>query len=130
MNIKEVINNIKNDNYMEGKGMLYQCPKEVKDIIEKNFESLDSFYAYVYQIGVRQHESFQRTGNIDSGEEYRLKNYLEKIGIDPFFADDLVSEIIGDYDEVLANNYAMTLLGPNWREKIETFEAMINHSSL
>ena len=130
MNIKEIINNIKNDNYMEGKDMLYQCPKEIKDIIEKNFESLDSFYSYVYQIGVRQHESFKKTGDIDSGEEKRLKIYLEKNGIDFFLADDLVSEIIGDYDEVLANNYAMTLLGPNWREKIEAFEAKINHSSL
>lgn len=111
---------------MQGKAILNNCPKEIKDIIEKDFGSLDSFYAYVYQIGVNQHEGFKRNGIIESEEEECLKMYLENKGMDFFYAEDLIREIISDHDEILANNYAESLLGPNWREKIAAFEKMVN----
>ena len=111
---------------MRGKELLNNCSKEIKDILEKNFGSLDSFYAFVYQIGVTQYEGFKRTGIIDAGQEDTLKKYLENKGIDFISAEDLVREIISDHDDNLANNYAESLLGPNWREKIETFEKMVN----
>lgn len=112
---------------MQGKEMLNKCPQSVKDIIIKYFGSLDEFYAYVYQIGVNQHIGFKRTNQIDPSEENNLKEFLEKVGIDPFFADDLVREIICDHDQLLADNYAQTLLGPNWKKKIDAFEAMMNN---
>ncbi len=111
---------------MQGKDLLNNCPKEIKDIVEKNFGSLNSFYAYVYQIGMNQHEDFKRTGIIDSGEEDRLKQYLEKIGIDFSSAEDLVQEIISDYNEILVSNYVESLLGSNWREKIAAVEKIVN----
>lgn len=110
---------------MQGKDILNKCPQNVKDIIVKYFGSLDEFYAYVYQIGVNQHLGFKRTKQIDPSEENNLKEFLEKVGIDSFLADDLVREIICDHDELLAENYVQTLLGPDWKKKIDVFEAMI-----
>lgn len=106
--------------------MLDKCPQSVKDIIIGNFGSLDHFYAYVYQIGVNQHESYKQTKKINPTEEYNVKDFLEKLGIDTLLADDLVREIICDFDQVLAENYARTLLGSNWKERIAAFDAMIN----
>ncbi len=111
---------------MQGKEMLNECSQETKDIIVKYFGSLDEFYEYVYQIGVKQHESFKQTKQIDSTEEYKVKEFLEKVGIDQLAADDLVREIIGDFDQQLSENYVLKWLGPNWKKKIEIFEAMIN----
>lgn len=111
---------------MQGREMLDKCPQSVKDIINNKFGSLDQFYAYVYQIGVNQHEGYKQTKKIDPTEEYNIKEYLERQGIDFLLAGDLVREIICDYDQVLADNYARTLLGPNWKERIAAFDAMIN----
>lgn len=111
---------------MQGREMLDKCPQNVKDIIIEKFGSLDQFYAYVYQIGVNQHEGYKQTKNIDPTEENNIKDYLESLGIDFPLAGDLVREIICDFDQVLAENYARTLLGPNWKEKIAAFDAMIN----
>ncbi len=111
---------------MQGKDTLNKCPQNVKDILVQNFGSLDGFYAYVYQIGVKQYIGFKRTKQIDPSEENKLKDFLEKVGIDSFLADDLVGEIIGDHNQLLVENYAQTLLGPDWEKKIDAFEAMIN----
>ena len=111
---------------MQGKEMLDKCPQSVRDIIIEKFGSLDQFYAYVYQIGVNQHEGYKQTKDIDTTEESNIKKFLEKQGVDYLLAGDLVSEIICDFDQVLAENYARTLLGANWKERIAAFDAMIN----
>lgn len=111
---------------MQGREMLDKCPQSVKDIIIDEFGSLDHFYAYVFQIGVNQHEGYKKTKNIDFSQENRIKEYLGKQGIDSLLAGELVREIICDYDQVLAENYARTLLGANWKERIAAFDAMIN----
>lgn len=110
---------------MQGKDTLNECPQNVKDILVQKFGSLDEFYAYVYQIGENQRIGFKRTNQIDQSEEYNLKDFLEKVGIDSLFADDLVSDIISDYDQLLVENYAQTMLGPDWKKKFDAFEAMI-----
>lgn len=111
---------------MQGFELLKKCPQNIKDIIVRNFRSLDNFYAFVYQIGVNQFEIYKRTHINDYTEENRIIDYLEKEGVDPLLADDIVKEIIGDYDEVLATDYAKAMLGPNWKELLENFDKMIN----
>lgn len=113
---------------MQGKDTLNECPQNMKDILVQNFGSLDEFYAYVYQIGEKQHIGFKRTNQIDQSEENNLKDFLEKVGIESTLADDLVREIIGDHDQLLVENYAQTMLGPDWKKKIDAFEAMITAS--
>ncbi len=111
---------------MQGREMLDKCPQSVKDIIIEKFGSLDRFYAYVFQIGVNQHEGYKKTKNIELSQENNIKEYLGKQGVDSLLAGDLVREIICDFDQVLADSYARTLLGPKWKEKIAAFDAMIN----
>lgn len=115
---------------MQGREMLDRCPKDVKDVIIKHFNSLDGFYAYVYHIGVRQHEGFKRTHQIDPTEEYNLTDFLEQAGIDSLLAEDLVTEIINDFNQLLAEDYVKIKLGPDWKKIIATFEAMINNRSI
>ncbi len=111
---------------MKGKDILNNCSQNVKDIIVENFGSLDNFYAYTYQIGVEQYISFMKNKNIDSGKEDRLKTFLEVKGLDYFAAEDLVREIISDYDQTVADNYAQELLGPDWKKKLAEFEKIVD----
>lgn len=111
---------------MEGKEMLNNCPQNVKDILAGHFQSLDIFYAYTYSIGIRQYSKYCRTKEFDTIESNRLSDYLCKIGIDEFIADDLISSIIGDYDEQRVETDLRLLLGENWREQIAAVEEMIN----
>lgn len=110
---------------MQGKDFLYGCAQEIKDVLEDNFGSLDDFYSYVYKLSSDQYESFRITGNIDTSAMDRLKSFLVDKGLDAFDAESLVSEINGDYDELLAINYAQRLLGPGWKEKLALFDQMI-----
>ena len=111
---------------MNGKQRLERCPQEVKDIIVKNFNSLDDFYGYVYQLSINQFTNFKATKQFDSAQFDHLKAFLENEGIDFMQADDIVDEISSDYSETIAINYVQQLLGPNWKEKIEDFEKKLN----
>lgn len=112
---------------MEGKIMLGKCPQNVKDIIAKKFDSLESFYDLVLLLTQRQHVYFLQKKQYYCKEIDDLKKYLAHIGIDSMLADELVDEISNDYCETLCVNYAKKLLGEDWQEKINNFEKIINY---
>lgn len=115
------------NNKMEGKEILNNCPQDVKDIIEKIFGTLDDFYGYVYQLNINQYVKFKKTGEFDNSQIDRLKQLLEKEGIDFMLVDTIVDEIGNDFGEVVAENYARTLLGENWREKLKNFDKLMDN---
>ena len=112
---------------MDGKDILNRCPQDVKDIIEKSFGTLDDFYGYVYLLNINQHIKFKKTGEFDNSQIDRLKLFLEKEGIDFMLVDTIVNEIGNDYGEVVAENYARTLLGENWQQKLKDFDKLMKN---
>lgn len=111
---------------MQGQDLLKRCPQPVKDILEKYFESLDGFYAYVYQLSAEQYLIFKKTQKFDTSHLDRLKYFLQDVGVEEMIADELISEINSDYDEHLVVDYAQKLLGPDWKAKLDAFDKMMN----
>lgn len=110
---------------MEGKQKLNNYPKEVKDIIIKRFNSIDDFYDYVILLTHNQYVAYKETEIFDNSKFEQLKNFLNYVGIDLLFANELVEDISADYEENIFLNNIQPSFGDDWEMRKEGIEKVI-----
>lgn len=114
------------DIIMEGKERLYNSSQEVKETINRYFNSIDDFYNYAMQLSHDQYVSYKMNGVFDNTKLEELKSFLEFAGIDLWLANELVEEVSADYEENLFINNIQPSFGDDWKEKFEEIEKTID----
>ena len=113
---------------MEGKERLYNSSQEVKETINRYFNSIDDFYNYAMQLSHDQYVSYKMNGVFDNTKLEGLKSFLDFAGIDLLLANELVEEVSADYEENIFINNIQPSFGDDWKMKKKGIDKLIRDS--